>query len=209
MDNYFNLLMPAVQDRPWFVWDSLNTVGWGSRVRNLEAGSYRVKKLYIPSLTAPRSHISHEALFWLRNKFLNSNSINSFHDHGLCERIYVARDDAPVRNVLNGEEMDDLMCELGFKKITMSGRSVAEQAKIFSAAKFIVGIHGAALANIAFCQKGSTFCEVFMDGWFTKAFFNLSRDLDMNYGCFLARNDNDNLYIDINQLRVLLLKMTR
>ena len=108
-----DLLMPSFEDRPRFVWESLDAVGWSARVIKLNKGVYKVEKLFVPTLTAPRSKISTASLDWLRNKFLSSINNVAVEKN---ERIYIARDDATVRHVCNATEMDDLMIKFGFKK---------------------------------------------------------------------------------------------
>lgn len=202
------LLMPPVGSRPAFVGDSLALVGWHENQDCLDSGVYTASNLIVPSLTSPRSRISPFAANWLREKILrSSNPSISEKDEYSYERIYISRDDAPTRHVKNSVEMDELIKKFGFVKVTMSGKSVYEQAKLFASAKYIIGIHGAALANIIFCNKGVKFLEVFMGGLFTKAFFNLSRDREMLYGCFLAENLDNNLFVDTAKLNILMLKM--
>ena len=204
--NGIKIIMPHLDGRPKFVWETLALTGFVDQIQHLNSGVYEADNLIIPTLTAPRSRIHPFAADWLRNKILLSNmppEVFQFETKEY-ERIYIARDDAPSRRVANSTEVDKLLESFGFKKMTMTGKTVVEQARIFSAAKIIVGIHGAALANVLFCQKGATLIEIFMDGWFTKAFFNLARDRDMIYGCFLAKNLNDNLLVNIEELNILI-----
>lgn len=203
------LYLPNISERPSFVWDGLNSVGWGHKIKHLPNGSYRMCRLLVPTLTAPRGHISKDALLWLRQKFLIQNNSVDFAEEHDSSRIYVARDDALVRRVINSNEVDALMTEFGFRKVVMAGKTISEQASIFSSASLIVGIHGAALANVAFCRRGSTLLEIFMDGWFTKAYFNLSRQLEMSYGCFLAENVGGHMKVDVASLRLLLERIVR
>jgi hypothetical protein len=203
------LYMPSLKERPSFVWDSIDAVGWSHRTRNLTNGSYRVNRLMVPTLTAPRGHISNDALLWLRSKFVVQINLSKSSKEQLSERIYVSRDDALVRKVVNSKEVDALMSEFGFRKVVMSGMTVSEQAIIFSSASVIVGLHGAALANVAFCRRGATLLEIFMDGWFTKAYFNIARQLEMSYGCFLAENLGGHMRIDVADLRILLDRIVR
>lgn len=200
------LISPQIGSRPAFVWDSLSLVGWNDNQDCLQSGVYTANNLIVPSLTSPRSRISAPAADWLREKVLGSSSdiANNFKGY---ERIYIARDDAPTRRVLNSVEVDELMKKHGFVKITMSGKQVSEQAQIFSSAKYICGVHGAALANVVFCQKGAKLLEIFMEGWFTKAFFYLSRLRTMEYGCFLAKNVDGNLLVNTRDLDILMSNM--
>ena len=200
------LIIPPIGSRPSFVLDSLSLVGWNDNQDCLKSGVYTAKNLIVPSLTSPRSRISAPAADWLREKVLGSSSdvANNFKGY---ERIYIARDDAPTRRVLNSVEVDELMKKHGFVKVTMSGKKVSEQAQILSSAKYICGVHGAALANVVFCQKGAKLLEIFMEGLFTKAFFNLSRLRNMEYGCFLAKNVDGNLLVNTRDLDILMSTM--
>ena len=50
--------------------------------------------------------------------------------------------------------------EKGFKIVTLSNLDFREQIKIFNNADVIVGLHGAAFANLCFCKPGTKVVEI-------------------------------------------------
>ena len=64
--------------------------------------------------------------------------------------IYVSRRDVRQRALLNEDELVAALAPLGFETVVPGELSVVEQIQAFSGARFIVGIHGAALTNIVF-----------------------------------------------------------
>ena len=51
----------------------------------------------------------------------------------------------------------------GFEEVVPSAMSLRDQASAFHAADWVVGVHGAALTNLAFCRAGTKVVEIF--GW--------------------------------------------
>ncbi len=47
----------------------------------------------------------------------------------------------------------------------MDGLSITEQANIFYHADVVVAVHGAALANLAFCRPGTKIFEILSPNW--------------------------------------------
>jgi len=208
-DERFNRL-PIVlpkQRCPEFVYESIALAGFSDRIIHLDKGSYHAKQLFIPTLYTNRSELSLDAVQWLNDKILGGRLKEDSGAKELnYERIFISREDADSRRILNTGEMDELLNTFGITKVVMSDYSVVEQARIFKNANLIVGIHGAALANVVYCNSEATLLEIFMDGWFTKAFYNLARAREMAYGCLLCEQDKGNIHVDTNKLEELINK---
>jgi Glycosyltransferase 61 len=191
---------------PRFITESLILSGFSDRLLFLEDGSYKIKKLVIPTLYSHRSEVTETAVQWLKANILNRpdvaepETIKQLH----FDKIFISRDDADIRKIVNTQEVDDLLSQFGIKKINMSDYSIHEQAIIFNKAKLIVGIHGAGLTNTVYCESNTRLLELFLDGWFTKAFYNLSRFNGMQYGFLLCKNNRNNLVVNINELKFLI-----
>lgn len=70
------------------------------------------------------------------------------------EMIYLRRNSG-VRRVLNDAQIESLLVEKGFRVVEPEKLTFAEQVKVFSSARVVVGGTGAALANIVFCRPGA------------------------------------------------------
>ena len=75
-------------------------------------------------------------------------------------RIYVVRDPDYQRGVVNDDDVEAVLAARGFVTVSMQDRSLEEQAALFAAADVIVGVHGAALANLAFARPGTRVVEL-------------------------------------------------
>ena len=87
--------------------------------------------------------------------------------HG--DLIYINR---PNRRLQNELEVQSMVKELGFEIVTLEDLVLEEQILLFLNAKTIIGFHGAGLANLLFCNDGST--QVFEFA-----------DIDCVYPCYL------------------------
>ncbi|TQR43669.1 glycosyltransferase family 61 protein [Paenibacillus popilliae] len=125
------------------------------------------------------------------------------------ERIYVSRQDAFVRHVINEEEVMQVLAEKGFVRIVLTPLSTAEKIAIYSSAQVIVSPFGSGSINTVFCNPGSTLIELtpltVMDSYFWK----ISNYAGMNYYEVLCNIEQppkplagfDNLIVDIDKLK--------
>ncbi|MEL6323756.1 MAG: glycosyltransferase family 61 protein [Pseudomonadota bacterium] len=90
-------------------------------------------------------------------------------------RLFITRDDAPTRRLLNQNALQPLIEEHGFESVSMSGRSVAEQADLFASADVILGVHGAALVNLVFAKPGTRVVELIPKNHLNPCFLRLAQ----------------------------------
>ncbi len=76
-------------------------------------------------------------------------------------RLYLVRESAGRRRILNEASLLKLLESFGFQAVDCSALSIGEQAMLFQDAEAVVSVHGAALANIIFCQPGTRVVEIF------------------------------------------------
>ena len=93
---------------------------------------------------------------WLREKFLTNQN-----DHS--QKIYIDRSDYENnfenRGIVNEDALKKMLNNFGFKFIKLANISFSDQVKIFNSAKIIIGLHGAGLANLAFCKPQTKVIE--------------------------------------------------
>ncbi|MEA5620785.1 glycosyltransferase family 61 protein, partial [Cronbergia sp. UHCC 0137] len=75
-------------------------------------------------------------------------------------RIYISRQKATSRRVLNETLLEPLLNEYGFQVLICEQLSLAEQIRLFSNTEAIVGPHGAGLANIMYPQHKISIGEI-------------------------------------------------
>lgn len=76
------------------------------------------------------------------------------------KRIYISRQKARFRKVLNEQKLTPLLRDYGFDIINGEDFSLRDQADLFSSAGTVMGIHGAGLTNAMFMHPGSNLVEL-------------------------------------------------
>ena len=114
---------------------------------------------------------------WLKQTFVFKN------DKKFFEKIYIDRSDSTsnvkhLRSIVNEEEVKNYLLSVGFKIVRLSEYSFKDQVLMFSAAKTIVGLHGAGFANIVFSKPNTKIIEL-------KQKFHLGKDIEN-----LAKSNN-------------------
>jgi capsular polysaccharide biosynthesis protein len=68
-----------------------------------------------------------------------------------------------------------------FEIVPLESLSFKEQIKLFSEAKIVLGLHGAGLANVVFCNKQVQLCEIRVAGFDNFVFKVLAEELSIDY----------------------------
>ena len=74
--------------------------------------------------------------------------------------VFFCRDFFMDEFVLNEKEIKTFLISRGFRIIKPQNYSLLDQVKIFSNAKIIVGLYGAAMMMISFCKKNTKIIEI-------------------------------------------------
>jgi capsular polysaccharide biosynthesis protein len=102
-------------------------------------------------------------------------------DKKFPERIFVSREDAKQRLLINEKDVFERLKDRDFSFIRASDYSLREKILIFKNAKVIVGVSGAGMANIVFSKAKTKILTLGPDyepGWF---FWDLACLLDFSY----------------------------
>jgi capsular polysaccharide biosynthesis protein len=136
-----------------------------------------VERLVIPSLPEAFCTITPETIAFLRERFLRVDAQTSPH-----RLIYLSRQDAARRRVVNEDELFARLEPLGFERVLLGALSVADQARVFASARMIVAPHGAGCTNLAFATPGAAFLEFMPDNGYHPSFEMLASLLGCKYG---------------------------
>lgn len=104
------------------------------------------------------------------------------------KRLYISRNDADRRHIVDEEALIAALASSGFEKVVPGQLSVREQAAAFANAEVIVGAHGSSLANLVFCQPRTTIVELFSNNYFDEGPYRLAQAVDLNYYYVRARS---------------------
>jgi capsular polysaccharide biosynthesis protein len=97
------------------------------------------------------------------------------------ERIYLSREKARRRRVANEAELWTWLSTQGFERIFTEELTWAEQINVFRRAKVVVAPHGAGLANIVFCQRGTRIVEFFNRSYVNGCYWRLAAIQGLDY----------------------------
>ena len=117
---------------------------------------------------------------WLRNKFLKIKSNKIF-----PKKIYIDRSDSQsnlknLRYIVNEKELMDFLKKKNFTIIRLSDLNFEEEVKLFNEVEIAVGLHGAGLTNLVWCNKNSKVIEL-KSKYTTKVYGNLAAQNKINY----------------------------
>ncbi|MBI5370451.1 MAG: glycosyltransferase family 61 protein [Sphingobacteriales bacterium] len=109
------------------------------------------------------------------------------------KRIYISRSKAAVRKVLNENELIPFLHRYGFEILNGEDYNLKEQARLFSEAGILMGIHGAGLANCIFMQEGSKLIELRKkeNGPLNVGYWHLADAVGQKYYYFNGKPDSN------------------
>ncbi|OCR00908.1 hypothetical protein BCD67_24450 [Oscillatoriales cyanobacterium USR001] len=116
----------------------------------------QAKQLIVPSFPGYLGWPPLWVIDFLRREFLTGITPLSSYP----ERIYISRNKARYRRVLNEEKVIEELSKFGFVRILLESLPLSEQIALFFHAKVIVAPHGSGLTNTIFCQTGTKVIEL-------------------------------------------------
>ena len=95
-------------------------------------------------------------------KWINDSFIKHGKQFDCNEKIFIDRSESPFSHCqfVNNEEIINFLENEGFTSYKVGQLSFQEQVYLFNNAKIIIGAHGAAFANLAFCKKNTKIIEI-------------------------------------------------
>lgn len=167
-------------------------------------------KLIVPSICDGAAGTSKWKCEYLKRMFLNEQpSLKKDYS----ERIYISREKASYRRIVNDEEVIGCLEKFGFRTVKLETMSVAEQAACLAAAKVVVAPHGAGLTNLVFCSPGTKVIEIFSPIYVPICFWTISNLCDLEHYYLIAELFDDQTHkypghkdmrVDLNSLEKLM-----
>ena len=119
----------------------------------LNPSATKFRQLYLPVGIHRFSFTHPGAIKWLRTQLLPLGSCPH-------RRIFLSRQDAARRRLLNEEKIINRLKPHGFEVIVPGSLSVADQIEVFSQAEIVVGPHGSGFANMVFASPQAKLVEI-------------------------------------------------
>ena len=164
----------------------------------------RAKSLYVPSLVNKINGINKLECEFLKENFL----LNSSGDIKRNRKIYISREKAGNRHLVNEDEIYAYLSEFGFEKVFTEDLSFIEQVNLFAQSTFIIAPHGSSLSNTVFCSSETMVIDIMPESNINICFWVLANNLKINYwyiiGKPVAINGNvqhDNIFLPIEKLK--------
>lgn len=178
------------------------------------------EELLIPTLLGDTNTIPTPWMVqFLRQSFLPSPSPSP------RRRLYICRNGAHYRRVLNQAAVIELLKGHGFEIIAPETLSFREQIATFAAAEAIVAPHGAGNTNFIYCHPGIPIIELFAPDYVVDCYWLISAALGLDYHYCLGkppedyyrqqglpqpqyfRNNCQDIWVDLEQLAATLLRL--
>ena len=143
---------------------------------------------------------------WLKERFLNNYNHHSF-KKDLPKKIYIDRGDsisnvARLRAIINESEIKNLLDKNGFTSIRLSNLQFLEQVILFNRADYIVGLHGAAFANMVFCKPKTKVLELKNNTITDRVIENLAMTNNLNFSSIVCEQIGSNFSNQLGHIKV-------
>ncbi|GIV33733.1 MAG: hypothetical protein KatS3mg031_1268 [Chitinophagales bacterium] len=158
--NEYTILLPESFKHVSFVQHTLQALEVKQVLYLPEGAIVYVKNLTLVENKPYCGHYFPEYTQEIRALFSDYASRQSVHTINPADSIYFSRKKAGRRKLVNEEEAERLLTDHGFRIICPEDLSFIEQIELMKKAKFLVGIHGAALTNMLFMPPGGKVLEM-------------------------------------------------
>jgi capsular polysaccharide biosynthesis protein len=155
----------------------------------------QVENYYFSSPTSWTGCDNPYAIRFLRDRFLKSAALLPV----TFEKIYISRR-GTSRQALHEEDMIDFLQGEGWTVLQAENYSFREQIALFSNARAVCSLHGAALANLVWCQKGCKALELCPANFLNGCYEGLAAYVDVDYRFLVFEADRQSrLKVDLHQ----------
>jgi len=190
-----------------FARESLELLGIETdKIISYDGKTWLLETLYIPQpITGGQELKKFPVLIQkMRDKFLQAAVSNN----NTFERIYIARPQNAVRKVVNEPELMEILGKYQFQRIIMEQLPLKEQIRIVSAAKCIIGPHGAGMVHCLFMQPGSLVLELFSPTYINPCMLPVIEHLKHRYYMIPSAKNKDYLYGDDIEANIPVIEVT-
>jgi len=154
---------------------------------------YEIETLVLPSFPLQ----STSDFEWIRSSVLENSSVtNSLQDS--ASNVYISRENAVERRVLNERELIENLSQYGFESYRLEDNSVEENISLFYNADFIVGPHGAGLTDLIYCND-SVIIELF-GSKYKEPYRRLADTCGLTYDSLNCTPKSTDLIVNVDQV---------
>ena len=143
---------------------------------------YVTPNSYHPSLKSP------DSIQYIRDSFVKQNEITQHQD-----KIFVMRLAKRGRALTNEEAIKKYLEKNGFVSVDPESLELKDQIAVFSSAKIVIGIMGAAMTNTTFCAPDTDVIYLAPQGWMEPFYWDLANVVKQRYHVIYGINQKNNL----------------
>ena len=179
-----------------------------AKVKNITFPSYNRKDKKINLTTSFSDPGMNKNLLKETSKWIISKTaVKKTETHS---KIYISRNKALHRRVLNEDELTSFLSSQGFITLYFEDYEFSKQVNFINNAKIIVGVCGAGLSNILFMKEGTHVINLIHQDVHEFCFYNIANCVDVNYSHFTCEGNQkpnaafNDITVNINDLKTLL-----
>ena len=122
------------------------------------------------------------------------------------QKIFIDRSDSLQKHckLINNDEIINYLRKKKFKILQLSKIKLIDQISIFKSCNEIVAPHGAGLANLVFCKRGTKVTEIIPNNIKNKEYKRVSKLNKLKHKFInlkqIKNNKDGDMYLDLNQL---------
>ena len=116
------------------------------------------------------------------------------------DKIFISRRNTG-RIFDNQQELEEALTSAGYRIVCLEDIPFESQIKLLQNAMVVVAAHGAGLANLVWCQRGTRVLEIFSPRLMNDCYARLSSTLGLDYAPLWASNTPNWGAVNIDQLR--------
>ena len=135
---------------------------------------------------------------WLRES-LRERALREVDTSRFSERVYISRDDAATRRLLNESEALEVLESYGFERYELSSMAVLETIALFAQAKCIVTPHGAGLTDLIHTDDVSV-VELMPANRVNGIYYMVTKQVDGWYGYISCETTGGDVTVDVDYL---------
>ncbi len=123
------------------------------------------------------------------------------------KKIYIDRSDSRYNHckIINDSEIKEYLKNQGFQIIRLSKHSFKKQVSIFKSCNYVIGPHGAGLANLIFCKRKTKVLEIKNIGHPNKVYQKISKINKLKHRFIMLKkiknNKKGDMYLPIKKLK--------
>jgi capsular polysaccharide biosynthesis protein len=143
---------------------------------------YVTPNSYHPSLKSP------DSIQYIRDSLVKQCEITQHQD-----KIFVMRLAKRGRALTNEEAIKKYLEKNGFVSVDPESLELKDQIAVFSLAKIVIGIMGAAMTNTTFCAPNTDVIYLAPEGWMEPFYWDLANVVKQRYHVIYGINQKNNL----------------